>query len=249
MAERRPDIALSQLRGTDSDEGLLIVGPSLGTAVADLWSRCASYLPSGWQVVGWDLPGHGHSPAAVAAFTVDELAAVLRARLADLAADRAVAYAGVSLGGAVGFALAADPGPFDSVITMASARRIGSPDSWHERAALVRQAGTSAMVEGSASRWFAPGFLDRDPDTAGALLMALREVDDESYALACEALATYDVQDRVATVPLLVVGGALDVVVPPSQVDIAIHGVAHLPPAEAPAATAELITNSLEEHR
>ena len=44
---------------------------------------------------------------------------------------------------------------------------------------------TAAMVEGSAARWFAPGFLVRDPATGSALLVALQHVDDESYALAC----------------------------------------------------------------
>ncbi|GAA3666734.1 hypothetical protein GCM10022237_28460 [Nocardioides ginsengisoli] len=242
------ELVFSRLAGADSADGerLLVVGPSLGTGVADLWSRSAALLPASWEVVGWDLPGHGAGVPTTTAFTVDDLAAAVRTRAGELAAGRPVAYAGVSLGGAVGFLLAADPGAFDAVATIASARLIGTPDGWCERAAYVRQAGTAAMVEGSATRWFAPGFLERDPDAGSNLLRALQDVDDESYALACEALATFAAADLPARVPLLVAGGAHDVVVAPAAVDVVLDGVAHLPPAEDPAGTAALLTDFLE---
>lgn len=243
------ELAFTQLAGDDDADRVLVVGPSLGTGVAGLWHRCASLLPPTWQVVGWDLPGHGAGAPATGAFTIDDLAAAVRDRAAVLGGGRPIGYAGVSLGGAVGFTLAADPGPFGAVITLASAPRIGTPEGWHERAAYVRKAGTAAMVAGSAARWFAPGFLERDPAGAGSLLLALQDVEDESYALACEALAQYDVRDRRSTVtlPLLVAGGAHDVVVTPAEVDVVLDGVAHLPPAEDPAATAALIADFLIE--
>lgn len=249
-----PLLTLTQLAGDETADRLLVVGPSLGTGVADLWLPCARLLAAHhpadgrWQVVGWDLPGHGASRPTTAGFTVDELAGVVRDEAARLAAGRPVAYAGVSLGGAVGFALAAAPGPFRAVVTLASARVLGTPEAWHERAALVRKAGTSAMVAGSSGRWFAPGFLERSPSTGGALLMALREVDDESYALACEALAGYDARDRAGVVPLLVAGGSADTVVPPGQVDVVLDGVGHLPPIEDPSGTAVLVLAHLEEN-
>lgn len=230
---------------------VLVVGPSLGTGVAELWSRCAALFPQTWQVVGWDLPGHGAGAPATDAFTVEELAGAVRDRATGIAAGRPVAYAGVSFGGAVGFAIAVEPGPFDAVVTLAAAPKMGTGEAWHERAAYIRKAGTAAMVESSAARWFAPGFLDRDPVTGGGLLLALQHLDDESYALACEALAAFDVRDRVAfaPVPLLVAGGEHDVVVTPEEVEVVIPGVAHQPTVEDPAATAALITEFLEASR
>lgn len=244
-----PDLALTQLAGEEAAARVLVVGPSLGTGVADLWLDCARLLVGGgWQVVGWDLPGHGASSPTATAFTVDDLAAGVREGASRVADGRPVAHAGVSLGGAVGFALAADPGPFEAVVTLASAPVIGTPEGWHDRAALVRRAGTSVMVAGSSERWFAPGFLDRSPSAGGALLMALREVDDESYALACEALAGYDARERATVVPLLVAGGADDPVVTPDRVEVVLDGVGHLPPIEDPAATAARVLAFLEEN-
>lgn len=244
------ELTFTQLSAASGDdaERVLVVGPSLGTGVADLWTRCAALLPATWQVVGWDLPGHGAGAPTTSGFTVEEVAAAVRDRATGIAAGRPVAYAGVSFGGAVGFAIAVEPGPFDAVVTLAAAPRVGTSQAWHERAAYVRKAGTAALVEGSAARWFAPGFLDRDPATGSALLLALQHVDDESYALACEALAAFDLRDRVssAPVPLVVAGGEHDVVVPPDQVALVIPGVAHQPSVEDPAATAALITESLD---
>jgi pimeloyl-ACP methyl ester carboxylesterase len=245
------DLTFTQLSGDQGGPGaerVLVVGPSLGTGVADLWARCAALLPATWQVVGWDLPGHGAGEPATTAFTVEGLAAAVRDRATGIAAGRPVSYAGVSFGGAVGLAIAVDPGPFDAVVTLAAAPKIGTAEGWHERAAYVRKAGTAAMVEGSAARWFAPGFLDRDPATGSALLLALQHVDDESYALACEALAAFDVRDRLsfAPVPLLVAGGEHDVVVTPDQVAVVVPGVAHQPTVEDPAATAALVREFLE---
>ena len=254
------DLVLTRLAGDTGSPRLLLLGPSLGTDVETLWGSAVRRLGDGVEVVGWDLPGHGRSPAATASFSVADLADVVRARAEELAAGRPTSYAGVSVGGAVGFLLAADPGPVGRVATLASAPRLGEPTSWAERAERVRRAGTSAIVEGSAGRWFAPGFLERDPATGNGLLLRLREVDDESYALTCEALAAYDARPLLDTValPLLVVAGEHDPVVPPDVAAAAadavpgamlavMDGVAHLPPAEAPEATTALLVPHLFE--
>ena len=252
MAE--PVLAATRLAGTAAERMLLVVGPSLGTAVGTLWEPCAAQL-AGFEVVGWDLPGHGLSRPAAEGFTVKDLAASVRA-LASAAADgRPAYYAGVSLGGAVAFELGLAPGPFLAVAAVAAASRFGEASSWAERAELVRSAGTAVMVAGSSQRWFAPGFLERDGDTAERLLQTLSDTDDESYSLACEALAEFDRRpdlDRV-TVPFLLGPGEHDGVVPPAraQQDAAaiagsrlqvFAGCGHLPPAESPSAVAQALT-------
>ena len=130
-------------------------------------------------------------------------------------------------------------------------------------AELVRTAGTQVMVAGSAQRWFAPGFLERDGDTAGRLLQTLSDADDESYSLACEALAEFDRRadlDRI-TVPFLLGPGEQDGVVPPAraQQDAAaipgkpwpagFTGAAYLPPAESPSAVAQALTEFFADSR
>jgi 3-oxoadipate enol-lactonase len=240
--------------GGRADGDLVVLGPSLGTSVDALWERCAGRLTDDFRVVGWDLPGHGRS-APASSFEVADLAVAVRGHVSELTRGRAAWYAGDSLGGAVGFALATDPGPFAGVATIASAAKIGDSDAWRERAALVLSTSTSVMVSGSAERWFAPGFTDREPEVTGRLLNSLVAVDDGSYAAACEALARFDVRDQLASVslPVLVTAGEHDEVVPPEVASVSAAGIpgsrwevfadcGHLPPAEDPEAVAGTLT-------
>jgi 3-oxoadipate enol-lactonase / 4-carboxymuconolactone decarboxylase len=110
------------------------------------------------------------------------------------------------------------------------------------------------LLNQSVERWFAPEFLDREPEVGARLLASLRAADAEAYALACEALADFDVRSRLGeiAVPVLAVAGAEDFATPPELLaEIAngvqsgklqiLDGVAHLAPAEAPEEVAKLI--------
>src|SRR5215216_2330190 len=116
------ELAATRLAGQAGVGDLLVVGPSLGTSVEALWGECASLLGDEFEVVGWDLPGHGRSLPASVAFTVADLAAAVRELRDD---GRNVWYAGISVGGAVGLQLALDPGPFGAVAALATAPKIG----------------------------------------------------------------------------------------------------------------------------
>ena len=232
---------------------LLLAGPALGTSAATLWARCAAELAEDFEVLGWDLPGHGASAPAAGPFTVAELAQAVRA----LAGDRPFHYAGDSIGGAVGLQLLLDHVPAGAALICTGAR-IGTADSWRERAALVRAEGTAAVVAAAGQSWFGPGFADREPAIAAALLDHLAGADDQSYAWACEALAGFDLTARLAEVrsPVVAIAGAYDTRTPVAGLrEIAtrvpdgrltvLDAVAHLAPAESPAATAALIAGYL----
>lgn len=255
-----PVIKASLLSDAGAGAPVLIAGPSLGTSAAALWSGTAAALQT-CTVIAWDLPGHGASPAAAEPFTVAELADAVASLLAaaraagDIAPRQRVYYAGVSLGGAVGLQLGLDHGSdFDGLAVLCSGARIGEPADWHQRAETVRASGTPAVLIGSAQRWFAPGFIERRPAVSAALLHSLQDADRFSYAYCCQALAGFDVRERLGdiTVPLLAVAGAEDEVTPPSFAEFiaertprgtsaVVGGAAHLVPAEKPDETAALL--------
>ncbi|WP_092963710.1 alpha/beta fold hydrolase [Agromyces sp. CF514] len=232
---------------------LLVLGPSLGTSTI-LWDDVVPALAWTHRVVAWDLPGHGASPAASDAFTMGELADAVANAVADLG-ERRVRYAGVSIGGATGLELMLrHPELVTEAAIVASGAQLGTPDSWHERSAQVREQSTSSLIIASAQRWFAPDSIARRPEATGRLLHVLQQADDESYALACEALAAYDVRDRLDAIeaPVLAAWGEHDRVAPEARAhEIAagvrrgrasrIDGAAHLPPAEQPEAVADLL--------
>ena len=239
---------------------IVVLGPSLGTSAAALWGRCAALLGERLDVLAWELPGHGEGAPARAPFSLSELAegviiAVERSLAERGHARAAFAYAGVSVGGAVGLQLLlSHPERVTAATLLGTGARIGTTAGWHDRAAEVRLRGTASIVDASAGRWFAPGFLDREPDAAAALLRALTDADRDSYAWTCEALADFDVRARLAAIaaPVTAVAGAHDQATPVASLrEIAdgvrdgrlfvLDDVSHLAPAEAPAAVADLI--------
>ncbi|SFT87485.1 alpha/beta fold hydrolase [Arthrobacter sp. ov118] len=240
------------------EKPLLIVGPSLGTSSL-LWNQAGAALGNDVDVVAWDLPGHGVSPAAKETFTVAELADAVIALIDSIAPGTRFHYAGVSLGAATGLQLAIKHGDrLKSLSVQCSGAKLGTPEGWLERAETVRTQGTPVMIQGSAQRWFAPGFMDRQPEASSRLLHTLRDADRFSYAFCCEALAGFDVRDQLGTiqVPTQVVAGVLDSVAPPSMAEevaagitsgggtataVSLEGVAHLAPFEAPGHVAELL--------
>jgi 3-oxoadipate enol-lactonase / 4-carboxymuconolactone decarboxylase len=237
------------------DRPVLLVGPSLGTTAETLWGRCAEKLGGRFHVLGWDLPGHGRSEPPAAPFAIADLAR----EVLDLV-DGPFFYAGDSAGGAVGLQLLLDaPERVRRAALISTGAKIGVAEDWRKRAATVRASGTSVLLEGSAQRWFAPGFLEREPAVASALLHNLHGTDREGYAMACDALAEFDVRDRLAeiSVPVLAVAGRHDGPTPPATVAeiaagvrrgrlVVLHGVAHLAPAEDPASVAALIIEEFE---
>ena len=255
-----PSIALTPLgrpaAGADSAP-LLVLGPSLGTSTI-LWEDAAPALAREYRVVAWDLPGHGTSSPAADPFTVADLADAVAE-----AVDGPFIYAGVSLGGAVGLALALrHPDRVTAAAILASGAKLGEPEAWRERAAQVRAQSTSSLIVASAQRWFAPDSVARRPELSGRLLHALQDADDESYALCCEALAAYDVRADLGRIdtPVLAVWGAHDAVAPEAKAREIADGVtrgrtheipdaAHLPPAEQPEAVASVLLDFFARQR
>ncbi|MET0842673.1 MAG: alpha/beta fold hydrolase [Mycetocola sp.] len=251
-------------RAPDSplDGQLLVVLPSLGTTTS-VWdgvlaSLRADPMLAGLRILSIDLPGHGVSPASGDAFTIDEMAtAVLD--VVDELGDRQFHIAGISLGGAIALDIAVrSPDRVLSLAMLCSGSRIGSSDGWQQRAAAVRASGTASLVTGSASRWFAPGYLDSDTGAGARALADIIDVDDESYARCAEALGDFDrtAEARSLPVPALLVSAEFDEVTTPDSMRelartlpdahaVEIAGASHLAALERPEEIASALAGHL----
>ncbi|TJZ49553.1 4-carboxymuconolactone decarboxylase [Streptomyces piniterrae] len=259
----------------DGPEGAppLLLGPSLGTSLA-VWDHQLPSLARQFRVIRWDLPGHGGTrtdilaapptggPATTptATATVPDLARLVLDLADGLGIDR-FAYAGISLGGAVGAWLAAHhPERVASLALICSSARFGAPAAWRERAALVRERGIGPVAETTAARWFTPAFAD-SPDARGLLDTLRRTVDPAGYAACCDALAGYDLRadlGRIAA-PTLVVAGRADPATPPAHAReltdgipdatlVELPGASHLANVERPAPVLAALLGHLAAH-
>ncbi|MFG2207422.1 alpha/beta fold hydrolase [Streptomyces sp. NPDC048638] len=224
----------------------LILGPSLGTSHT-LWDPQLAALVGRFRTVRWNLPGHTGPLPTAPTTTVPGLARRVLDLADSLGIDR-FAYAGVSLGGAVGAWIAVHhPARLTSLALICSSARFGPPAAWHDRAALVRERGTGPIADTAAARWFTPAFAGTPRATA--LVDALRRtVAPAGYAACCDALAAYDLRadlPRIAA-PTLVVAGRADPATGPAHARALADGIpdatllelpraAHLANVERPA--------------
>ena len=193
------------------DAPAVFLAPSLGTTW-EMWDELADRLSSTYRVVRFDTRGHGRSPVPAGPWTVEDLADDVLALADDLGVQR-FGFVGLSLGGAIGQLLALrSPSRLTAVALCCTVPTFGDPATWVERASLVRSQGMAVLAEPTKGRWFTAGFRAEHPDRVDRMIAMITAVDPEGYASCCEALAGFDVRDRLGdiTTPTRVVAGAQD---------------------------------------
>ena len=162
----------------------------------------------------------GHEVLADKPITVEDLAPV--AELLDFLEIEQASFCGISLGGAVGMALALHaPDRVDRLVLACTSARFGEPAMWHDRAGAVRAGGTTAIADAVLRRWFTAPFASDHADVAARFRAMLESVPSEGYAACCEALADWDARESVRRIeaPTLVIAGVHDVATPPSDAE------------------------------
>ncbi len=214
----------------------LVLGNALGTTMA-LWDAQVPALSASFRVIRCDARGHGLTPPGDVR-SVAILAGDVLELLDDLGVERA-SFAGVSLGGSVGMWLAVNaPERVQRLVLACTSATFGDPQTWLERAALVRASGTESIADVAMQRWFTAATFREQPVLVARFREALCAVGDESYAGCCEALAAWDVGDGLASVtaPTLVIAGGDDPALSPADVQLVADGV--------PGATMHVIANA-----
>lgn len=220
----------------------LLMLHSLGTA-GEVWDAQAAALAGSFRVIRPDLRGHGLTEVTPGPYTVELMAGDALAVLDALGVGKAH-VAGLSIGGLIAQAIAAQaPERVASLMLCDTALSIPPPETWRERAAMVRAHGTEAALEAALARWVTEGFRGQ-PGAAGLRAMLLR-TSAEGYAASCEAIAAADLagSTRRLRVPALVLVGEQDEATPPSAARalqeaiqgsslIVLPGAAHIPTVE-----------------
>lgn len=192
---------------------VLMLSNSLGTSM-DMWQQQADVLSQRYRVLRYDSRGHGASAGAASgdAFTLDQLGADVL-RLLDALNIARVSFCGISMGGMIGLWLAIHAGNrLEHLVVANSSAKIGTPQGWRDRAALVSAQGLNAVADGAAGRWFSARFRAEAPQQVARYVDALRHSPAAGYAACCAALAQADLRDDVARIatPTLLIAGLQD---------------------------------------
>jgi 3-oxoadipate enol-lactonase len=236
---------------------VVVLAGSLGSTLA-MWEPQLAALTPRFRVLRYDHPGHGRTPPAAGPLDLDALADPLLALLDDLGLDR-VSFCGLSLGGMVGMTLAARaPERLDRLVLCCTSPRLGTAESWADRASTVRRGGMEAIADTVVERWFTPGFRAADEGTVASYRAMLLSVEPESYARCCEAIGAFDARERLAAVAAstLVIAGAEDPAIPAEDSRLLAEGIpgarlvvldraAHLANVERPEEFGQAVVNHL----
>ena len=203
-----------------------------------MWDALAAILASKWQVLRYDLRGHGGTAATEPPYTMPQLAQDAVALL-DALGFRSVHFIGCSLGGMIGQQLGARFGERLRSLTLANTTAVqGAAAAWQQRIATAGEQGVAALVEPSLGRWFTPGFLASGPaviDTMRQTALATSAAGFSGCAAAVRDLAQADLLAQIS-VPTLVITGEHDAATSPAEGRRLQEGIAGARLAMLPAA-------------
>jgi 3-oxoadipate enol-lactonase len=234
----------------------IVLSNSLGTTSA-LWDAQLPALEPHFRVVRYDHRGHGNSDVPPGPYTVEELAGDVIALLDRLELER-VSFCGLSLGGMVGMSLALQaPERVDRLVLCCTSAYMGPPETWIERARLVREEGSAAVADAALGRWFTPRFQAEQPTTLARFREMIAVTPREGMAACCEAIRDWDARRTLHAIeaPTLVIAAAEDPSTPPEQGQliadaipgarlVVLAGAAHLANVEQ----AEAFNDALLDH-
>jgi len=187
-----------------------------------MWDAQIAALTGSYRLLRFDLRGHGASSGVEGEGRVDRCVADVVALMDHMRIDVAH-FLGLSLGGAIGIALAIrHPRRVQSVV--ACCCRVDAPsayvDAWRDRLALVERGGMAAVVEPTLARWFTPAAFEA-PALSGAIEAAREQLlatPVAGYRYGVQALLSLNEAACLAAIrtPTLLIAGDADTAVPTS---------------------------------
>jgi 3-oxoadipate enol-lactonase len=201
---------------------------ALGTQL-DMWAPQMPALRKKFRVLRYDARGHGQSGVPPGPYHMAQLGHDVIALMDHLGIARAH-FCGLSMGGVVGMWLGINKAArIDRLVLCGSAARIGTPETWNVRIALVNSEGMAAVVSATIERWFTAGYRQRAHKEVDLIRQMLLQMHTVGYAACCAALRDIDQREGVFAIraPTLVIAGTHDASIPPADARLLADRIAH----------------------
>jgi len=179
-----------------------------------LWDVQAAALESDFQLLCYDLRGHGGSETPAGEYTIEMLANDLR-DLLDSLSVRQTYLVGLGLGGAIAQAFAVEHQDRLLGLMPCCCRARMVPEfaaMWHKLRETVQQKGLEPIVEPTVQRWFSEDFKAASPEILEKVRAMIRGTTREGYLGVTAAFLGLNVEDKLSRIgiPTLYVSGAED---------------------------------------
>jgi 3-oxoadipate enol-lactonase len=189
----------------------------------DVWAGQIEAFSRRYQVLVYNIRGHGGDSRQESSCTVDDLANDVLQLWRQLGIQSSH-FVGLSLGGCVGVAVAHQAPERVQSLVVANARLEmdqATSDMWLQRASLVEKQGIEPIVEPTLERWLTPEFMVAHPGETAQVRQTLRTTSPQGFAACARALGAMHQQQRLAglDVPTLFLSGLSDKAVPSVMVE------------------------------
>ena len=226
------------------------------------WDRQIESLSTSYNVVAFDLPGHGRSPGSAEDWTFARASGIV-ADFVEHIGGLPVHLVGISFGGMIAQTVVLDrPELFRSLTLLGTAATFpeSARQAMRARAQAVRDGGMAAVLESSLERWFTSETRVSRPDIMDRLAKTVLADDPAVHAAIWDIISDFDVSARLGeiAIPTLVLVGEHDLSTPPRMSrflqeairdarTVVIPNASHIVSVESPAAVNAAIHAFLEQ--
>ena len=179
-----------------------------------MWNPQMDALNPYFQVLRYDIRGHGGSDAPSGAYTLELLAEDVVKLLDALGIDR-VHFVGLSLGGMIGQRLAVNASHRLKSLTLCDTAAMVPAEAqplWQERMDKARKEGMKALTDQTMERWFTPSFLKQNFKILAPIREQLLATPVSGYIGCAEAIRRLNYLEQLSKIkmPTLIMVGEDD---------------------------------------
>lgn len=208
-----------------SDAPVVMLSHSLACAQA-MWQPQLDMLQARYQVLNYDMRGHGASEAPAQDYNLDQLADDAVGLMDALGIEK-VHWVGLSIGGMIGQSLALRHRDRLHSVSLCDTMSVipeGAGPIWQERIDTVRQQGMAGVVEATLQRWFTAPYLQQKPPLVEQVRELILTTPVDGFVGCCRAISQLNYIGRLNEIdlPTLIIVGKEDMGTPVAASE-AIH--------------------------
>ena len=181
-----------------------------------MWAAQVADLLPYFQILRYDIRGHGASDALSGEYSMEFLGSDVLA-LTDALKISKFAFCGLSLGGSIGQWLAIHaPEKLTALVLANTSARIGTREAWDARIKTIGEGGMAGFAGTAMQRFFMLETLARNESFVDSMKSVFLATSSAGYIGCCAALRDADFREALPQirVPTLVIGGDHDISAP-----------------------------------
>lgn len=204
---------------------VVVLSHSLASSMV-MWEPQLAVLETAFQVLRYDMRGHGGSGVTKGAYSLEMLGQDVIGLLDALNIEKAH-FVGLSIGGMIGQGLGLDHADRLLSLTLCDTAPVLPEEAkplFRERMDLARAHGMASLVEGTIARWFTAPYIEKAPPVVDRIRRQIAATPVDGFIGCSHAILDLDFIGRLASIDLdtLVIVGEDDPGTPVSASE-AIH--------------------------